>query len=82
MKYVVSETLFSGYYLDDAKDLTRRKDLIVSNDNKKKLGIQKELGKRMIATKFDAKNKNWLPPCYYVPKVLGIVYIYKTDSQK
>ena len=59
------------YYPDDVKDLVKQKDAIVSQDNLTKLGLRRQLERKIIATRFDAKNKNWLPPCYYVSRTLG-----------
>ena len=50
------------------------KEKIVSQENLKKLANQNELGKRIIVSRFDAKNKNWLPAGYYVPKSLGTIF--------
>ena len=72
LKYIVVEVLCFLYYSDDVKDLVKRKDAIVSQDNLTKLGLRRQLERKIIATRFDAKNKNWLPPCYYVSRTLGI----------
>ena len=63
--------MFFEYWSEDVRELVKMKEMIVSQENLKKLANQKELGKRIIVSRFDAKNKNWLPPCYYVPKSLG-----------
>ena len=72
LKYIVVELLCFIFSSEDVKDLVKRKDAIVSQDNLKKLGLQRQLERKIINTTFDAKNKNWLPPCYYVSKTLGI----------
>ena len=72
LKYIVVEVLSFLYYSDDVKDLVKRKDAIVSQENLTKLGLRRQLERKIIATRFDAKNKNWLPPCYYVSRTLGI----------
>ena len=74
LKYIVVEVLCFLYYSDDVKDLVKRKDAIVSQDNLTKLGLRRQLERKIIATRFDAKNKNWLPPCYYVSRTLGIFH--------
>ena len=75
LKHAVVSTLFFEYASEDVRELVRRKDMIVSQENLKRLGNLKDLGNRMIINRFDAKNKNWLPPSYYVPKILGIYYL-------
>ena len=72
LKYIVVELLCFFYSSEDVKDLVKRKDAIVSQENLKKLGLQRQLERKIINTTFDAKNKNWLPPCYYVSRTLGI----------
>ena len=72
LKYIVVELLCFFYSSEDVKDLVKRKDAIVCQENLKKLGLQRQLERKINNTTFDAKNKNWLPPCYYVSRTLGI----------
>ena len=74
LKYIVVEVLCFLYNSDDVKDLVKRKDAIVSQNSLTKLGLRRQLERKIIATRFDAKNKNWLPPCYNVSRTLGIYH--------
>ena len=71
LKYATTAYLFCVNSSVHEGRLSHLRSKYVSNLNLYKLGKRKGLGQFMIATKFEPHD-NWLPPCYYVPKEIGI----------
>ena len=72
LKYATTAYLFIFNSSVHEGRLSHLRSKYVSNLNLYKLGKRKGLGQFMIATKFEPHD-NWLPPCYYVPKEIGMI---------
>ncbi|CAB3385914.1 Hypothetical predicted protein [Cloeon dipterum] len=66
LKYAITTYLYCSHENIHEGKLSHLRSKQVSNLQLYRLGREKQLGRSMIATKFEPHD-NWLPPCYYVP---------------
>ncbi|KAF4526429.1 hypothetical protein B566_EDAN015061 [Ephemera danica] len=66
LKYAITTYLYCTHENIHEGKLSHLRSKQVSNLQLYRLGRDKQLGRSMIATKFEPHD-NWLPPCYFVP---------------